>query len=275
MGSKKSTQPAEKLGFKKYLEIGVEKGTFGDTPENDFAVDALRDKGFRDFAQWDPLRNYITLNGACVEAVAAAKAVFARWTRSELLEPPVGDDGPAGLFALGVDPGVNGAFVLTDGKRLTTWPMPTETDGKNKTVSYKGLVKLVAAIVQLRRKPHVFLERAIPMAQGAKSAFSYGRGFEALSIALEVAGFSTTLVDPHKWTKEMHEGISADLRPKAKSLIAVKRLYPQLVGLLPKRPKGGLEDGPVDALLLAGYGLRRLGVPAVKAPPTDDVGDFM
>ncbi len=58
----------------------------------------------------------------------------------------------------------------------------------------------------------------------------------------------------------MDEGNASrkDLLPKAKSLIAVKRLFPKLVKQLPRDRKGNLLDGPVDALLIAGYGLRRL-----------------
>ena len=55
----------------------------------------------------------------------------------------------------------------------------------------------------------------------------------------------------------MHEGLSTDLRPKAKSMMAVKRLYPHLVKILPTNTKGALQDGPIDALLIAGYGIRR------------------
>lgn len=162
------------------------------------------------------------------------------------------------MKVLGIDPGLDGAFVVTDGKRLTSTSMPITVHGKDKAVYFGGVYELLMRIQKAHGVIHVFLERAIPFALGAKSAFSYGRGFEAIVIAIELAGLPCTLIEPGKWTKEMHEGISSDLKPKVKSVIAVKRLYPHMVGMLPTKPKGGLREGPVDALLIAGYGLRSL-----------------
>lgn len=162
------------------------------------------------------------------------------------------------LKVLGIDPGISGALVVTDGRTLDSYPMPIKVDGKNKSVDFRAVRDLLGNLLEVCGPLHVFLERAIPMAMGSAGAFSYGRGFEALVIAIDLVGFPMTQVDPSRWAKEMHEGISADLKPKARSLIAVKRLYPHLVAQLPKRPKGGLHDGPIDALLIAGYGLRLL-----------------
>lgn len=172
---------------------------------------------------------------------------------------------------VGVDPGVAGAIVVLNERRIKTYPMPIETGGKVKLVSYSDLSALFRRIKDEWGKPHVFLERAVPMAMGSAGAFTYGRGFEAILIALSYHGFPVTQVEPAKWAKEMHEGISADLKPKVRSFIAVKRLYPHLVASLPKKPKGGLYDGPIDALLIAGYGLRKLGG---QPPGPDEVPDF-
>lgn len=176
-----------------------------------------------------------------------------------------------GPWALGVDPGVSGAFVLTDGETLKTWPMPVCTDGKDKSIDFDGVHELLDSIThggQLQF--HVYLERAVPMAQGMKSAFNYGKGFAALEIAISLLKLPVTYVEPNKWTKEMHEGISTDLKSKAKSLIAVKRLFPKLVRQLPTNTKGRLLDGPIDALLIAAYGLRSGSVKTAKA----DIEDF-
>ena len=170
------------------------------------------------------------------------------------------------MKVLGVDPGLSGAFVLTDGKSFECWPMPIITTGKDRTIDFSGISKLLCALPDVP----IFLERAIPFALGAKQAFNYGRGFEALVIAIMLSGLSVTYVEPAKWTKEMHEGISSDLKPKVKSLIAVKRLHPQLVKLLPSDKKGVPKDGAIDALLIASYGLRRLG----HFQPKCDIGDF-
>lgn len=172
---------------------------------------------------------------------------------------------------VGVDPGVAGAIVVLNERRIKTYSMPVNADGKVKLVSYMELARIFGEIRTRWGKVHVFLERAVPMAMGSAGAFTYGRGFEAIIIALEMSLMPVTQVEPAKWAKEMHEGISADLKPKARSLIAVKRLYPHLVASLPKKPKGGLHDGPIDALLIAGYGLRKLGG---QPPGPDEVPDF-
>lgn len=167
----------------------------------------------------------------------------------------------AGQKVLGIDPGISGAFVITDGERyLRSYPMPISIMGKEKRILYNAVFDLLGEVIRREGQTclHVFLERAMPIAMGSKAAFNYGRGFETVVIAIEQHRQALTLIEPAKWTKEMHEGISADLKPKAKSLIAVQRLFPQLVGSLPQKMKGGLHDGPIDALLIAAYGLRKL-----------------
>lgn len=161
---------------------------------------------------------------------------------------------------LGIDPGIYGAFVITDGiKFIRAFEMPISLVGKDKSIPFSNVYTLLSTIKSAHGPLHVFMEKPVSFGMGVKSAFNYGRGLETLSIALQLHAFPLTLVEPSRWTKEMHEGISSDLKPKAKSLIAAQRLYPQLVGILPKLPKGAYKDGPVDALLIAGYGLRRLG----------------
>lgn len=178
------------------------------------------------------------------------------------------------FFVLGIDPGISGAFVLTNGTSVKTWPMPIKTNGKDKTIHFDGVHQLLWDVQVVAPEVHVYLERAVPMAMGAKSAFNYGQGFAAILIAIETLKIRMTLVEPQKWSKEMHEGISVDLRPKAKSLIAAERLFPKLFASLPKNTKGRTLDGPVDALLIAAYGLRKNGVTANTSKPIDEVGDF-
>ncbi len=161
---------------------------------------------------------------------------------------------------LGIDPGLAGAICLTDGRRAKFWFLPLVVEGKDRSISYRSLKPLLNKLAHDHAENglHVFLERAVPFAMGSKGAFNYGRGFEAVTIALSEAGLTVTLIEPQKWAKEMHEGISNDLTPKVRSGIALKRLYPHLVGQVPVKPKGGFQEGPMDALLIAGYGLRRL-----------------
>lgn len=177
---------------------------------------------------------------------------------------------PAGLV-LGIDPGVGGAFVLTDGVGfLRCWDMPLLVIDKDRMIDFDRVHEILYELLEEYRF-HVMLERAIPMAMGSKGAFNYGRGFAAIEIAISLHEIPVTYIEPSKWAKDMHEGLSTDLRPKAKSLMAVRRLYPKLVSSLPTTTKGTLKDGPVDALLIAGYGIRK-GLAGSKRDA--DVGDF-
>lgn len=161
------------------------------------------------------------------------------------------------MTVVGIDPGNTGALVSITKNQIKTFNMPTTKIGKSVEINFQGIQDLLAGEL-LSTDVHFFVERAMPLAMGSKHAFNYGRGFAAIEIALLLAEVPVTFVEPNKWAKVMHEGISADLKAKAKSLVAVKRLYPKLVKQLPVNRNGKLLDGAVDALLIAGYGLRIL-----------------
>lgn len=156
-----------------------------------------------------------------------------------------------GLVIVGVDPGRTGAVVVLESAKMNFHVMPLQND----EVSFEGFLGIMAG---LPKTAHVFLERAMPLAMGAKHAFNYGRGFAALEIAIRLSGLAVTYVEPGKWAKVMHAGISVDLKPKAKSLIAVERLFPQHLSLIPRNKNGKLHEGVVDALLIAGFGVRTI-----------------
>lgn len=157
------------------------------------------------------------------------------------------------MKVVAIDPGQQGAFVFLDGENFESYVMPL---APSKDVDFDA----VRSILAKAPGAHVFLERAHAGAMGVTGAFNYGRAFMALEIAIKLSGLAVTYVEPAKWTKLMHEGISKDLKPKAKSLIAVQRLFPNLIEKIPKTPKSGkMHEGVVDALLIAGFGARTLG----------------
>lgn len=157
---------------------------------------------------------------------------------------------------LGIDPGLKGALVIFDGKEFISLPMPVIENGKDRFVEFDGIHEMLSDLVDVHGEINCYLERAVSFGMGTKGAFNYGRGFAAIEIAIELLKLPVTYVEPGKWAKEMHQGISSDIKPKAKSLIAVKRLFPKLVEDLPRDKKGNFLDGPIDALLIAAYGLR-------------------
>ncbi len=166
------------------------------------------------------------------------------------------------MKVLGIDPGLNGAFVVTDGKEfIKAFDMPVVAENGQKLIPYKPVFDLIWGLcyAHARGLPlHVFLEKPVSFGMGTKSAFNYGRGFEVVLIALTQNKMPFTLIEPSRWAKEMHGGTSKNMKPKVRSLKAAQKLYPQLVRALPKRARGGHHDGYIDALLIAGYGLRQL-----------------
>jgi hypothetical protein len=159
---------------------------------------------------------------------------------------------------------------LFNGEKCEVWAMPTRKLGKMREIEFDAAHAILHSLmVQCGRTP-VFLERAVSFGMGSTGAFNYGRGFAVLEIALKLLEFPVTFVEPAKWSKDMHAGISKDLKPKAKSLVAVERLFPKIVKTLPRNTKGRLLEGPVDALLIAAYGFRQLG----GAPQRDETMNF-
>ena len=161
------------------------------------------------------------------------------------------------LWVLGIDPGLSGAFVLTNGEDVRVWLMPVKHYGKEREIDFKGVTNILGKTRTGATIPHIYLERAVAFGMGTKSAFNYGRGFAALEIAINLSRIPATHIEPGKWTKVMHAGIDARLKPKEKSQIAVSRVAPHLVSALPKRGER-FAEGPMDALLIALYGLREL-----------------
>lgn len=157
-------------------------------------------------------------------------------------------------WVVGIDPGQQGAIVFLNERKFLHSLMPL----KDKIEKEIDFTRVREILMKESRIDHVFLERAVPFAMGSKSAFNYGRGFMALELAIQLAGLPVTYVEPAKWTKAMHAGIKDDLKPKAKSITAVKRLYPQWLFDVPQTKTGKLHEGVVDALLIAGYGMRVL-----------------
>lgn len=163
------------------------------------------------------------------------------------------------MMVLGVDPGLSGSFCLFDGgENVEFFMMPTIVVSKEKRVDFGKVLLWLEGVKKRYGVIPAYLERAKPMAMGSKFAFNYGRDFEKVVLAIHLAGFKKRLkqVDPSIWTKEMHDGIDRDIKSKAKSLIALNDLYPLMVAHVPRRPKGALHDGPVDAFLIAAFGHR-------------------
>lgn len=73
------------MNFEQFLRMSVRRKLFGESPEGDFAADALRDSRFcgRNFKTWEALETFLDFHRACPEAVAAAKVLFKKWKAAE------------------------------------------------------------------------------------------------------------------------------------------------------------------------------------------------
>lgn len=167
---------------------------------------------------------------------------------------------------LGIDPGKKGAFVLIDVIAGATWlTMPLKEDDRVDFQKVWDWLELIP------KSTPVYLERAIPFALGVKHAFNYGKDFAAIELALYLSKLPVTYIEPAKWAKVMHAGINADLKPKAKSIIAFERLFPHLREIVPKDKKGVYHDGIVEGILIAGYGKNLM---PLKIEPKACLSDF-
>ena len=153
------------------------------------------------------------------------------------------------MAILGIDPGKTGGMALlnNDGELIDRMPF----DGL-------GIADIIKTMRGMPIK-HAFIEQvASRPGQGVVSVFTFGRGFGEILGALAALEIPHTLVRPQAWAKVMHAGTSGT-DPKARSLVAIARLFPG-VDLRPtprcKKPHAGL----VDAVLIAEYGRRSLAV---------------
>lgn len=161
------------------------------------------------------------------------------------------------LWVIGIDPGLSGYLVRLRGPQVQWAPMPVTRYDRVRTIDYRGVKNLLC---DWKPSAHAFLERVHPYAMSAQSAFSFGAGFAMVEVALRELEIPYTMVEPSKWMREMHQGVPANLKPKAKSLIALERRFPQFRSRVPANSKGVPYDGAVDALLLACWGECQIGL---------------
>jgi hypothetical protein len=155
---------------------------------------------------------------------------------------------------LGVDVGQKGGIVLLDHDRniLFKSVMPIVENGDlDKTRILEIFINLKTQYPDM----HVYMERIIPFALNAKAALTFGRMIGMMEWILWSNQIPHTFVEAAKWSKLMHEGINKDMKSKAKSLMALERLFPG-VDLRANEKCKIQHDGLVDALLISAYGLR-------------------
>ena len=181
-------------------------------------------------------------------------------------------------LVVGIDPGFDGAFVVIDAetKRLVVvYEMPIYVVEKKKTrkvrknEKFAGIRKTksyvaherninVEELVRLAQRwdakhTTAYLERvhARPM-EGVTSSFRFGESFGIVKGVLTALGIPITLVEPSRWTKEMHGGLSRDMEAKDRSVVAARRLFPEVNFVVEGSRQ--VHAGLVDASLIGMYG---------------------
>ena len=156
------------------------------------------------------------------------------------------------ITVVGVDVGKTGAIALIGHfGSVSIWETPM-IKGKGK--SEYDLQTLVNEIFpKLPRDPFFFVEKTQPMPPkmgGSVANFhrGVGRGWEWMLAGMR---HRYQLVSPRTWQKEMLKDVEGK-DTKQKSLVQAKRLFP--------KAKIGKHHGISDALLIAEYGRRQLGI---------------
>lgn len=170
------------------------------------------------------------------------------------------------MVICGIDPGLKGGVGFLDGKTgaiIEHHVMPSHM-GELAILLTKWRDKCGA------RGLFVFCERAQVMSkpgakpQGICSMFNYGVGYGQILGILITLRIPYELIPPVSWTRLMHAGLPLDLKPKAKSLLVARRIFPGETFLASERSRIP-HDGLIDADLIAEYGRRRLN-PSYIAP---------
>lgn len=159
----------------------------------------------------------------------------------------------------GVDPGVKGGVAVIDTDHLTLRcaPMPLEKVGakERKLASAGGLVQLFRA----HELDALFLEEVgVRPGEGTVGAFSFGRGLGRIEGAAAGRGLPLYLVKPQLWKSKL--GVSAE---KERCVAKAEALFPCARHLF-RGPRGGLNDGPAEACLIALYGVLTAGIVLTK-----------
>lgn len=171
------------------------------------------------------------------------------------------------MNSIGIDPGLDGAFVWLSPSRVEKLVMPTIASktaaGKNRR-EYDEQAIRAWLVDRMREGPaHAFLERQQAMpSQGLSSTFQTGVGYGVLRGLLSGLQIPWSVVSAQSWQKVMLAGLARSAGPKASAGLAsvvCKRLWPTEEWRASERSKIA-HDGLCDAALIAEYGRRKEGL---------------
>lgn len=161
---------------------------------------------------------------------------------------------------IGIDPGKKGAIACLNasGSAARSYPMPVKKargEGEPQEYDLDGLYHVFGL---LRRLPNVRVGVEWPVAYPgtfgnvARDAEQFGRGKGYLHAFLWMMGFDFSMISPLKWKQKLGlPGKSWDAKSEQGRALWVAK-YPHHAQTI-LGPRGGLLDGPLDALLIAHY----------------------
>lgn len=164
------------------------------------------------------------------------------------------------MIRIGIDNGANGAIVALNRRHEVVCAelMPTldpgvKRNGKRGTKKVLDMRMVVDLFKRLNESdPDVFvvLEHAqVFPKEGRSTAFTAGRSYGAMEMALVAIGIPYEIVRPRAWQKAILSGIEGD-NTKVRSVMKCRRRLPDL-DLTPgkrRKPHDGLSDAGCMAL---------------------------
>lgn len=178
---------------------------------------------------------------------------------------------------LGIDPGRNGAFGLINaaGTTAQTWEIPYRKRGETWEIDQ---AEALNRLKELRRLPSLLIALEWPSAwpgtfgNVARDAMTFGKGLATLDTLLFTLGDGMhRRVPPQQWKGKLGlVGKAWDKNSEQGHLLWLREYPNHAQAVL--GPRGGLLDGPLDALLIAHWlrveSISPCGHKGGRRPPT-------
>jgi hypothetical protein len=146
------------------------------------------------------------------------------------------------LCVAGIDPGKSGGWAIVN---ITTRRM---VDGG--PLDFVNCDRRLFDALQVWEVEDVLLERA-QAASGDQGQFEYGRGFGRTEAAVELAGCRRLYCAPSWWKGKLSCPVD-----KTDAYRLAAKLFPELALFANNGPRGGLDTGTAEAVLIASVLIR-------------------
>jgi len=161
---------------------------------------------------------------------------------------------------LGIDPGMSGGIAVLEGRRVVdAMHMPVVGDGSQREIDIGRLSAFIEAhepdeaIIELvSAMPSIPGADGVRRGMGAASAFRFGFAVGQVRAVVACYRIPLTLVVPTVWKK--HYGLKGGDKEPSRQM-ALRR-FPEAHRLLSRKK----DHGPAEAILIAAYGLDKMGL---------------